>query len=218
MSCLQDFPKEILYKIIEIIALEKENDLIRKIVTLDKHYKKKNNILSTVWNPCSSRHKPRKVYIYENSLVSRIFPMSKLPQEKKRILFLIQIMNTQARYIIEKKLFKLEVGLIRCMYNVILHTYGFNESDFKKVANIVTPDFIDRRRIYELEEWNKQQDEKEIYEQYQKEKISMQKEKDKMETREIWRNIHRQKKDINFRYRRNKLLRAYSKWVNLIRN
>lgn len=219
MVSILNLPKEILHKIIEMVALEKENDFIREIITLDEHYKQNNTILSTKWNPCFSRYKPRPVYIYENSLISRLFPIPKLPQEKKKTLFMIQIMNTQANYIIEKKLFKSELGIIRCMYNIILHRYGFHESDFEKVAKVASPDFKDRLRKYEQEELNKKQDEIEIYEQYQKqeEEIRKQKEKDKKISREIWRNTHRLRKEINLRYIRHKIARAYSLWVNLVR-
>ena len=219
MPFLKDLPKEILHKIIEIVALEKENDLIREIITLDEHYKQNNTVLASYWHPCSSRYKARQVYIRDNSLISRLFPIPKLPQEKKKILFMIQIMNTQANYIIGKKLFKSELCIIKCMYNIILYRYGFHESDFEKVAKIVSPDFKDRLRQYEQEELNKKQDEIEIYEQYQKqeEEIRKQKEKDKKISREIWRNTHRLKKEINLRYIHHKIARAYSLWVKLVR-
>ena len=53
-------------------------------------------------------------------------------------------MNTQARYIIEKKLFKLEVGLIAdvCIMSFYIHM-DLTNLILKKVANIVTPDFMD---------------------------------------------------------------------------
>ena len=47
-------------------------------------------------------------------------------------------------------------------YNIILHRYGFHESDFEKGYKVASPNFIDRLRKYEQEELNKKQDERDI--------------------------------------------------------
>lgn len=141
MSSINDMPKEILIHIIKIMGQDLERDLIREIINLDERYKGQHHILSTKWTPCFTRYKPRLVYIKDNNLISRIIPIPKLPENKNMLLLMIQLINKQADNIIENKLFKLELGLMKCLYP--------NIREFEKASS---PDFMNKYLQYKQEE------------------------------------------------------------------
>ena len=138
---INDMPKEILIQIIKIIGQDQESNLIREIISLDERYKGQHHILTTKWTPCYIRYKPRSVYIKDNKLVSRIIPIPKLPENKNMLLFMIQLINKHADNIIKNKLFKLELGLMKCLY-----------PDIREWEEASSPDFMNKYLQYKQEE------------------------------------------------------------------
>jgi hypothetical protein len=141
MLSINDMPKEILIQIIKIIGQDQESDLIREIISLDDRYKGQHHILTIKWTPCFTRYKPRSVYIKDNKLVSRIIPIPKLPENKNMLLLLIQLINKHADNIIKNKLFKLELGLMKCLY-----------PDIREWEEASSPDFMNKYLQYKQEE------------------------------------------------------------------